>query len=74
MEWSHDEEDEGDSAQSEETRKGTDGGDHASGKGDASSGAGHSDDKAAKRLQRARGRALVSVLVERVTKSQPPSA
>ena len=34
----------------------------------------NSDDKAAKRLQRARGRALVSVLVERVTKSQPPSA
>ena len=47
VEWSHDEEDEGDSAQSEETRKGTDAGYHASGKGDASSGAGHSDDKAA---------------------------
>ena len=46
VEWSHDEED-GDGARSEETRKDTDGGDHASVKRDESAGAGHSGDMAA---------------------------
>ena len=44
----------------EETRKGTDGGDHASGKGDASSGAGHSGDKAADNGTRYRARLELS--------------